>query len=67
MSIFLTKYTTNPFHSSRQFSKMKEDAVNNFIENGLYENAKKNAETMLTAFFGSVYDLEEYQIKFVYK
>lgn len=47
--------------------EMKENAVKNSIENGLYENAKKNAETMLTAFFGSVYDLEEYQIKFVYK
>lgn len=46
---------------------MKQNAVENAIANGLYDNAKANAETILTGFFENVYDPDEYQIKFVYK
>lgn len=41
----------------------KEDA----IENGLLDDARKNVETILTGFFGNVYDLEEYKIVFADK
>lgn len=41
--------------------RAEEDAV----ANGLFENARRNAEKILTAFFGNEYDLKEYQIKFV--
>ena len=44
--------------------ELKEKAEKNAIANGLYENAIKNAETILTAFFASQYDLNEYTIKF---
>lgn len=44
-------------------SQVKEDA----IANGLYDNAKANAESILTAFFGSAYDMSQYKIEFVYE
>lgn len=44
--------------------KLKEQAENEAIESGLFENARTNAETILTSFFGSVYDLNEYKIVF---
>ena len=44
--------------------KLKEQAENEAIESGLFENARTNAETILTSFFGSVYDLNEYEIVF---
>ncbi len=49
------------------------DALKNLIdqakadakENGLLENARTNAETILTGFFRSVYAKDEYDIKFI--
>ena len=32
--------------------------------NGLLDNARSNAETILTGFFANVYDLETYKIEF---
>ncbi len=46
--------------------ELKEQAKADSIENGLYDNAKTNAEAMLTAFFGSAYDMDAYEISFVY-
>ncbi len=43
---------------------LKEDALNTAVENGLYENARTNAETLLTTFFASAYDMNEYTIVF---
>lgn len=43
---------------------LKEKAEENAIANGLLENARINAETILTVFFGKVYDLEKYEIVF---
>ena len=40
--------------------KAEEDA----IANGLLDNARMNVETILTGFFGNVYDLEKYEIIF---
>lgn len=44
--------------------KMKLYAQENAIANGLLENARSNAETMLTGFFADEYDLDEYKIVF---
>lgn len=46
--------------------QLKKNAVKDAIANGLYDNARANAETMLTAFFGNVYDMDKYQIEFIY-
>ena len=43
---------------------LKETAQTDAIANGLYENARSNAETMLTTFFSSAYDLDQYTIEF---
>ena len=43
---------------------LKEDALNTAVENGLYENARTNAETLLTTFFASAYDLNQYTVEF---
>lgn len=43
---------------------MKEKAEKDAITNGLLENARSNAETILTGFFANAYDLEEYKIVF---
>ena len=45
---------------------MKNKAVKDAVANGLYDNAKTNAENMLTAFFGSVFDMDKYEMKFIY-
>lgn len=44
--------------------KMKLNAQENAIANGLLDNARSNAETMLTGFFADEYDLDEYKIVF---
>lgn len=46
---------------------MKKSAEENAIENGLLDNARANAEIILTGFFGNVYDLNKYKINFTYK
>lgn len=43
---------------------LKETSEKDAIANGLLKNARANAETLLTSFFGNVYDLEEYEIVF---
>lgn len=44
--------------------KLKEQAQNDAIANGLFENARANAQAILRGFFGNVYDLEQYEIQF---
>ena len=44
--------------------ELKKQAETDAIESGLFENACGNAETILTSFFGNVYDLSEYEIVF---
>ena len=46
---------------SRCSKRAEEDA----ISNGLLDNARANAELVLTGFFAGAYDLEEYTITFV--
>lgn len=43
---------------------LKETAQTDAIANSLYENARSNAETMLTTFFSSAYDMDQYTIEF---
>lgn len=44
--------------------EMEETAKSDAIDNGLFDNARTNAETILTGFFGNVYNLEKYTIRF---
>ncbi len=50
--------------SNEALEKLKKAAQDDAIANGLFENARSNAETILTGFFGNVYDLDEYEIIF---
>lgn len=43
---------------------LQERARQDAIESGILENARSNAETILTGFFGNVYDMDEYEIVF---
>lgn len=45
---------------------LKNTAIENSINNGLFDKAKENAEVMLKGFFGHVFDLEEYKVEFTY-
>lgn len=51
--------------NNEALKSMKENAERDAAANGLLENARSNAETILTGFFGNVYDMNEYEI--VYK
>lgn len=44
--------------------ELEENAEKDAIANGLFENARANAETILTGFFANVYNPEEYNIEF---
>lgn len=50
--------------NNEAIKQMKENAEKDAIANGLLDNARSNAETILTGFFANVYDLEEYEIVF---
>lgn len=53
--------------NNETLKKLQNEAQTQAIKNGLYENARTNAETMLTSFFANVYDLKEYKIVFTDK
>lgn len=46
---------------------LQKTAEENAVANGLLKNARTNAETILTSFFGNVYDMKEYKISFIDK
>ena len=50
--------------NNEALKSMKENAEKDAVENGLLENARSNAEEILTGFFGNVYDMDEYEIVF---
>ena len=50
--------------SNESLENLKKTAQDDAIENGLFENARSNAETILTGFFANVYDMDEYEIVF---
>lgn len=51
--------------NNEAMANLRKNAEKSAVENGLLNNARGNAETVLKSFFGQVYDLEQYQIKFV--
>lgn len=50
--------------SNKALDTMQKEAEENAIANGLYENARTNAEALLKGYFSAAYDLEEYTITF---
>lgn len=50
--------------NNKALSELKRNAEETAISNGLLEEARVNAETILTGFFGQAYDLEEYTIQY---
>lgn len=50
--------------NNNAMSEMKKKAEEDSINNGLFENARTNAEAMLKAFFASSYDMKEYEVVF---
>lgn len=53
--------------NNEALKSLKQSAQENALANGLLENARSNAETILTSFFSSVYNLDEYTISFTDK
>ena len=50
--------------NNEALKSMKQSAEDDAVANGLLENSRSNAETILTGFFGNVYDMDEYEIVF---
>lgn len=53
--------------NNEALKKLQSEAQTQAIQNGLYDNARANAETMLKSFFANVYDLNKYKIVFLDK
>ncbi len=53
--------------NNEALKSMQENAEKNAVANGLLDNARSNAETILTGFFASAYDMDEYEIVFTDK
>ena len=53
--------------NNEALTNLEQTAIDNAVANGLLDNARSNAETILTGFFSNVYDLEEYEIIFTDK
>ena len=53
--------------NNKELNKLKKNAEKDAISNGLYENARSNAETILKGFFSKKFNLDEYTIMFVDK
>lgn len=62
-SIF-TPFSLEQNNSALQ--QLEDNAEQNAIDNGILENAKTNAESLLKAFFSSQYPADEYTIEFIY-
>ncbi len=50
--------------NNEALAALRETAEKDAVANDLLENARANAETILTTFFGSAYDLDEYKLQF---
>lgn len=53
--------------NNEALANLKQAAKEDAVANGLLDNARGNAETILRGFFGNVYDLETYSIEFTDK
>lgn len=60
-SIFTQISMTETNEAMKGLTQKAEESA---IENGLLKNARVNVESILTVFFGNVYDLNEYEIVF---
>lgn len=50
--------------NNQALTSLKQQAEDDAIANGLLDNARDNAEVLLTAFFAQAYDLDEYTLTF---
>ena len=50
--------------NNQALAALKQAAEENAVANGLLEQARANAETILNGFFGQAYDLDEYEIQY---
>lgn len=50
--------------NNKALVELQKKAEEESVKSGLLDNARSNAETILTGFFGNVYDLEKYDIVF---
>ncbi len=53
--------------TNEAIQELVENAEKDAVANGLLDNARANAETILTGFFASAYDMDEYEIVFTDK
>ena len=53
--------------NNQALANLKQTAREDAVANGLLENARSNAETILRGFFRQVYDLEKYELEFTDK
>ena len=53
--------------NNEAINSLKQRAEEDAIANGLFEEARSNAKTILTGFFANVYDLEQYELTFTDK
>ena len=53
--------------NNEALKNLVQNAETDAVANGLLDNARSNAETVLRGFFGNVYNLEEYEIRFINK
>ena len=53
--------------NNEALKNLVQNAEKDAVANGLLDNARSNAETILRGFFGNVYNLEEYEIRFINK
>ena len=49
--------------NNEALKKMKQTAEEDAIGNGLLDNARSNAKTILKGFFANAYDMNEYTIE----
>ncbi len=50
--------------NNQALAALKQSAEEDAVANGLLEEARTNAETILNGFFGQAYDLDEYEIQY---
>jgi len=52
--------------NNEALNKLRQNAEKSAVENGIFDNAKTNAEIILRGFFAQAYDPEEYTVTFTY-
>ena len=53
--------------NNKAMTTLVQNAKDDAVANGLLENARSNAETILTGFLAGIYDLDKYEITFIDK